>query len=252
MITRVLSVGLLAGFAAGLLVALVQHFTTTPLILAAEKFETAFNPAPTSRERLASESGVARLVLVHSTHDDAGAGGHEHDGWQPADGFERTFYTTTATVATAIGFALLMLGGLLFADGRIDTSKALSWAAAGFVVTGLAPALGLAPELPGMQAAGLVERQVWWLGTAAATALALWLFFQTSAMWLKAIAVVLLVAPHIVGAPHPHHFEASRVPAELAARFASASLVTHAILWALTGLGVGWLWQRGENSRRTD
>lgn len=250
MITRVLSVGLLAGLVAGLLVAVVQQFTTTPLIIEAEKYEAASPHAAASHDRLASESGVARLILVH-THDNASEGAHEHDGWQPADGFERTFYTSTTTVATAIGFALLLLGGLLFADARIDASKALSWAAAGFVVTGLAPALGLAPELPGMQAAGLVERQVWWLATAAATTLALWLFFQSNTTWLKAAAVILIVAPHIFGAPHPHHVEASRVPAELAARFASASLVTHAILWALTGWVVGWLWQRGESRRQS-
>jgi cobalt transporter subunit CbtA len=243
---RVLSVGLLAGLIAGLLVSAIQQFTTTPLILAAEQFETASAHSAAFRARDAAESDGARLILVHADHPAEGG----QEAWQPADGLERTFYTSIATVATAIGFALLLLGGLLFSDGNIDASRALNWAAAGFVVTGLAPALGLAPELPGMQAAGLVERQAWWIGTAAATAVALWLFFQTSATWLKAAAVVLLAAPHIIGAPHPHHLDASQVPAELAARFAAASLVTHAILWALTGWVLGWLWQLGENSRR--
>lgn len=241
---RVLSVGLLAGFVAGLLVSGVQHLTVTPLIIAAEQFETAASHAP-SQDRLASEDGVARLILVHNAHDHAEGGASA--AWRPADGFERTFFTSVTTIVTAIGFAFMLLAGLLLADVRIDDRQALSWAAAGFVVTGLAPALGLAPELPGMQAADLLERQTWWLTTAAATAAALWLFFRSDSVWLKAAAVVLIVAPHVVGAPHPHALEPSRVPAELAARFAATSLVTHALLWVLTGWIAGRLWQRGEN-----
>jgi cobalt transporter subunit CbtA len=241
-ITRVLSVGLLAGLLAGLLVSAVQHFTATPLILAAEEYETASRAL--SPDQLASEDGVARLILVHNAHDHAHGG--DDGGWQPADGFERTFYTGVTTVATAIGFAFLLLAGLLMADVRIDESQALGWAAAGFVATGLAPALGLAPELPGMQAADLLARQAWWLATAAATAVALWLFFRSDTLLLKAAAVVLIVAPHVIGAPHPHDLAPSRVPAELAARFAATSLVTHALLWALTGWIAGRLWQRGE------
>ena len=41
MLTRVLSVGLLAGLLAGLAIALLQQVTTTPLILAAETYEKA-------------------------------------------------------------------------------------------------------------------------------------------------------------------------------------------------------------------
>ena len=132
-----------------------------------------------------------------------------------------------------------------FADER----QAVSWAAAGFVVTGLAPALGLAPELPGMAAADLLARQAWWLATAVATAVALWLLFQSEHMGLKALAVILIVAPHVIGAPHLHDAEPSRVPAELAARFAATSLVVHAALWVLTGLAVGYLWRRGDEAR---
>ena len=40
MLTRVLSVGLLAGLLAGLLIAVLQQVTTTPLILLAETYET--------------------------------------------------------------------------------------------------------------------------------------------------------------------------------------------------------------------
>ena len=40
----------------------------------------------------------------------------------------------------------------------------------GFLVFGLAPGLGLTPELPGMLAEELSKRQAWWICTALATA----------------------------------------------------------------------------------
>ena len=41
MVTRVLTVSILAGLLAGLIVAALQHVTTTPLILKAETYEAA-------------------------------------------------------------------------------------------------------------------------------------------------------------------------------------------------------------------
>ena len=244
MLTRVLATALVAGFAAGIVVAVLQHFTTTPLILAAEAYESQaaagdmFQPA-------AAAAGEARLIYVHAGHDEAAGDA----GWSPQAGIERTLYTSTVTVATAIGFASLLVAGLLFAGGEIDPRRALALSVAGFAVTGLAPALGLPPELPGMIAADLLERQVWWIGTAVATALALWLLLSGKSTALKALGLVILIAPHVIGAPHPVEGDASRVPAELAARFASTSLVIHAVLWVLTGACVGWVWQLQSRSR---
>jgi predicted cobalt transporter CbtA len=53
----------------------------------------------------------------------------------------------------------------------------------------------------------------------------------------------LIVSPHLIGAPKPPNFK-STAPAELAAQFASTSLVVSAVLWALLGLAVGYAWQR--------
>jgi cobalt transporter subunit CbtA len=131
MLARVLSVGLLAGLLAGLLIAVLQQVTTTPLILLAETYETqgagasAVPPAP----------GAAK-EHDHATHD---------HGWKPADGLPRFFYTSVATVATAVGMSFLLLAGMIFAGDPIDERRALAWAIAGFVATGLAPAAGLAP-----------------------------------------------------------------------------------------------------------
>jgi cobalt transporter subunit CbtA len=229
MLTRILSVGLLAGLLAGLLIAAVQQVTTTPLILAAETYE---KPAEVS-------------AAPKATHSHQGTEAHSHgDDWKPADGLPRFFFTAITTVATAVGVAFVLMAAMVFAGVPIDERRALAWAVAGFVACGLAPAAGLAPELPGSAAGDLVARQLWWVGTAIATAVGLWAFLRADhSLVVRLGAVVLLLAPHFIGAPHPHELE-SRVPAELAAQFTALSLVVQALLWALVGIGIGLLWPK--------
>lgn len=217
MIHRVLMVGLLAGLLAGLVVATLQHFVTTPLILAGEVYESAEAPAADG-------------------HDMAGM-----SDWKPADGLQRTAFTSVATIATSAGFALILLAGMLASGDKITVKMAFGWSLAAFVATGLAPSLGLAPELPGSAAGPLLARQVWWVGTAIATGIALWLFIRSQTVIPKVVAVVLLAAPHLIGAPQPAAFE-SKAPAELAAHFAAASLTIQAALWIMSGLVAGALW----------
>jgi cobalt transporter subunit CbtA len=227
MLTRVLSVGLLAGLLAGLLVAALQQVTTTPLILLAETYEkrdealSATSPAP-----------GAPKGPDHAAHD---------HGWKPAGGLPRFFYTSITTIATAVGISFLLMAGMIFAGDAIDERCSLAWAIAGFVASGLAPAAGLAPELPGSAAGELIARQVWWIATAVATALAMWAFLRMQGPVPRLGAFVLLLAPHVIGAPHPHAFE-SKVPAEVAAQFAALSLVVQGLLWAFAGVAVGLLW----------
>jgi len=61
MMMRVLSVGLLAGLLAGVVVATLQNFTTTPLILQAEVFE---NAAPEKKASLHDD------MIVHTVASD--------------------------------------------------------------------------------------------------------------------------------------------------------------------------------------
>ena len=233
MLTRILSVGLLAGLVAGLLIAALQQVTTTPLILVAETYEKPAVVAP---------AAAAPAAAPHSHH---GGEAHVHgDGWKPADGMPRFFFTAITTVVTAVGAAFVLIAAMIFAGVPIDERRALGWAIAGFIACGLAPAAGLAPELPGSAAADLVGRQLWWVGTALATAVGLWAFLGTDHPPVVRIgAVVLLLAPHFIGAPHPHELE-SKVPAELAAQFTALSLVVQAMLWALVGIGIGLLWPK--------
>ncbi len=219
MISRVLTVGLLAGLLAGLLTATLQHFITTPLILKGEVYEAQQTAAPSA-----------------DAHDMAGM-----DEWKPADGIQRTAFTSIATIATSAGFALILLAGMLASGDEITVKTAFGWSIAAFVAAGLAPALGLAPELPGSAAGPLLARQVWWLGTAISTGLAIWLFVRSKGVITKIVAVILLAAPHLIGAPQPVAFE-SKAPAELAAHFAAASLTIQAALWILSGLAAGALW----------
>src|SRR6185295_10251610 len=91
----------------------------------------------------------------------------------------------------------------------------------------------------------LVGRQEWWLLTAACTAAALWLFLRAENAALRLLAVPLLLAPHVWGAPHLAADAAkSSVPPELAAQFAATSLAVQAVLWVLTGFFVGFWWRR--------
>lgn len=207
----------LAGLLAGLLLTLAQHLGTVPLILKAEVYEQAAASVPTP------------MVAGHDH------GNSEHEAWAPQDGFERTAFTVVANIIIGTGFALLLVAGFALRGGAIGWRQGLLWGWAGFAVFMLAPSLGLPPELPGMPAAELGPRQIWWLLTAAATAggLALLAFRPTP---VRAVAaVVLLVVPHLVGAPQPVDAE-TLVPESLAHSFVVAVTLTNFLFWVALGV----------------
>lgn len=245
MLTRMMAAGLLAGVVSGLFVSGMQQVTTVPLILQAEAYERAGAKPATPEHSSLTSTTDARLVLVHGdahTEDDGAS------AWAPADGFERTAATTVATVGTAAGFALMLLALMLASGTEITPRTATLWGVAAFFATGLAPGLGLPPELPGSAAAELMPRQLWWFATAAATGAGMWLIFQPSGPSRLAAGIVLIMAPHVIGAPHAGAFT-STAPAELAGHFTSASLAVHAVLWLLVGATSGYFWQRFNRSQ---
>jgi cobalt transporter subunit CbtA len=218
---------LVAALCAGLLVSVIQHFRVTPLILHAESFE--------------GEAGHAHAAQAPADHAHARATpAHAHGGdeWAPQDGLERTSYTVLANLLAAAGFALVMGAVAVLAGLPITATNGLLWGMAGFAAFTLAPAFGLAPELPGMPAADLGARQVWWVATALATGTACLLVAKIRAGWAVALAVVLVAAPHIIGAPASAN-EPSAVPAHLATAFAAATIGTSAIFWLVLGLVFG-------------
>jgi cobalt transporter subunit CbtA len=226
MIGRVILAALLAGIAAGLFYGAVQHVRLTPLILEAEKYENAGDGH--------SHDHAAATTTTEQAPAPVTEPGVEEDTWAPQDGAERTLYTFLASIVAGAGFAAILAGVSLLSGVRITPRNGLLWGLAGFLAVHLAPAAGLAPELPGMPAADLMARQVWWIGTIVATGIAIWLFTQRAEMWAKVFAVVLVALPHIIGAPEPPIHE-SGVPAGLSAEFAANTLAAAALLWLAIG-----------------
>jgi cobalt transporter subunit CbtA len=241
MIQRVLKAGFLAGLVVGLAVAVLQQFTTSQLILQGEVYEKAAHDS-----RAALNSPALPIALVHDHGTSAAATEPEEaedEGWQPANGWQRITATSVATIATSIGYALILIAAMLAAGVPIVPRTALLWGIAAFAATSLAPALGLSPELPGSAGAPLLSRQIWWVATALCTGGGIFLLARIEYTTAKIVGVVLILAPHIIGGPHTPKFK-STAPAELAAQFAATSLVVSAVLWVLLGLAVGYAWQR--------
>jgi cobalt transporter subunit CbtA len=245
MFRRIFASALGAGVAVGLLVAALQHVALVPLILEAEKYEKG--AAPDHKHAWAMPTVGSRVAEAVGALPDLVARGHAHDTAQSARAEDpspwRAVLTTIATTLTAIGFALLLSGAFAVSGRAVDTREGLLWGLAGFAAFALAPAFGLPPELPGAIAADLLPRQIWWIATVAATALALALLVFGARAWMLPVGIALLAAPHLVGAPHPPQ-GAGTVPPELAAAFAARSLVVNAVFWALLGLAAGALYAR--------
>jgi cobalt transporter subunit CbtA len=225
MIRNLFFAALVAAFCAGLVAATIQQFRVVPLILHAETFE--------------GEAGHSHddAATADHAHAEATPAAHDHgdaEQWAPADGFERTAYTTLATVLAAAGFALVIGALSMFANIPITFANGFVWGLAGYLAFSLAPAFGLPPELPGMPAGDLAARQLWWVATALCTAGACLLLAKTRAGWAFAVAAALVLAPHIVGAP-PAPDEASAVPAHLATEFAAVTLGSSMVFWLLLG-----------------
>lgn len=91
-----------SGALAGLVLFSVQHFTVVPLIQAAETYEAAGQEA---------HSGASR----------------DDEGWQPAEGWERTSFTALTTVLTGIGFAAMLFGAMALAGKTINTRHGALW-----------------------------------------------------------------------------------------------------------------------------
>jgi cobalt transporter subunit CbtA len=237
MLRRVLVTGLSAGLLAGLFVAAIQIAWITPIILEAEIYESAEArtgaPDPASRPGTSGASFV--LPAAERLEGPAAERLEGNEGaWAPEDGLERTLFTVLANVLTGVGFGLILVAAVTLSGRYVDPGRGVLWGLAGFAVFTLAPALGLPPELPGMAAADLGARQTWWIGTVISTTGGLALIVFARHRLLKGLGVALLLAPHAVGAPHPGQF-GGKVPGELAAEFAVASLFTAALFWTALG-----------------
>lgn len=242
MFRRILITALFAGILGGLGISVVQEFTTTPIILHAEEFESKTTTGGHKHGRF-EKSGASLLTLVHGAKNPADKSSDKEGAWAPSDGLERTLFTTMANILTGIGFALILVACIALSGRETDGRVGVLWGLAGFAVMSLAPALGLPPEVPGALTADLNARQGWWALCVAATAAGLWmLVFRNGAIWIVA-GIAVMALPHLLGAPQPAKLGGA-VPPELAGHFATASLVTAAIFWCSLGWLSGKFWQR--------
>ncbi len=220
---------LAVGIFSGLVLALVQQVSVTPTIIAAEAFEIGeVEPASQAHGH------------EHAAHS------HDAQAWAPEDGGERIFYTTVANILAAIGFALLVLSAMAY-SGKGNLKNGVLWGLAGYLTFFVAPGIGLHPEIPGMEAANLQGRQGWWLITVTLTAagLALIAFGQVS---LKLGGFVLLLIPHVLGAPLPEshgftHPDAIAVATleTLAHSFLQSTAIANGVFWLVLGISSGYV-----------
>jgi cobalt transporter subunit CbtA len=215
MFQKIVVSALIAGFGAGLVHALLQFVFIQPLLIHAELFE--LGPLP----------GLDAVTVPRGVIDPL-----------------REALNVVFAALVYTGYALVLLAVMSFAEERgktITARNGLIWGIAGFVTMHLAPAFGLAPDMPGLNAAPVEPRQVWWVGTAAATGVGLWLiaFGRNWSIW--GAAIILITAPHIIGAPLPLMLS-NIAPPELAANFAARTLGVALVVWTTLGLLLGAVW----------
>jgi len=241
MMYRLLAGGLVAGFAAGLFAALLHFAFVQELILLGEDYETG---ALVHFAGAGEGPGADEPGHEHAAGDAA----HDHGDAEGAVSGDtgRNALTVLFTGLIYAGYGLLLVAGLALAEQfgrRIAVREGLLWGIAGFAALQLAPAMGLAPELPGTLAADLGARQAWWLGTVIATGagIALLAYGRGALAWMAAGA--LLAAPHVIGAPRLDGY-AGVAPPELAAEFSARVLGVGLVTWAVLGWLTAVVWTR--------
>lgn len=248
-----LSSALIAGAAAGLIAALLQLWLVQPVLLHAELYESGERThfaAPSADHH--HDPTVAAADSGSDAASDAAIGAaqgtaphvHATETTGPDAALtsqldlKRDGLSVLFSILIYTGYALVSLAVLLIALGRgkhFTVRDGLLWGMAGFLAVQFLPAIGLSPELPGMSAADLTQRQIWWGGTVIASGAGLWLiaFGRDWRAW--GLAIALIAAPHLIGAPAAHVFEGP-APPELASEFASRALGVGLIGWVVLGL----------------
>lgn len=210
------------------------------LVLGSEEEEGAAAPPAASG---AAEGRSRAAANDDRGHGAAGQSAHEHDehdhrhggAWASEDGVGRTLRTALSNVATAVGFALLLVAAFAWRGGATTWRRGLLWGAAGFFVFFVNPAIGLRPAVPGAFEAGLLDRQLWWLLAVGCSAAGAGLLLLAPRAAAKAGGAALLAAPHLVGAPHPEG-SGGVAPSGLADAFVVAAAATNAAFWIVLGV----------------
>jgi cobalt transporter subunit CbtA len=236
---RIILTSLLVGLVGGLFMTLGQQWQVAPIIIAAEVFEVAEPEA---------------LVTESSAHNHGDDQHHDAQAWAPEDGAERFIYSGLSNVLAAVGFSALLLAIMcqlqLSGITRLTPLKGLAWGLAGFVAFFVAPGLGLPPEIPGVEAAPLENRQAWWVLTVLATGVGLGVLAFAPKL-AKIGGALLLAVPHIIVAPriagpefsHPDP-QVVQTLMSLHVDFIVASAFTNGVFWVILGLASAWMLNR--------
>lgn len=240
MTTRLFTSALFAGLIAGLIAVLLQFLLMEPLILEGEAYETGakvhFKGAQLLGEQPAPAPSAAPLA-----HDHA----HDHDH-APENLWRRYSLAFAADFVIFVAWGLLMVAGFALVERsghRVSVKEGILWGIAGYIAIQLSPALGLPPELPGTPAAALEPRQIWWVVTATTTAVGLAFLGYGGRLVYWATGVVLLIAPHLIPAPHLDGYSGV-APPELSGEFVAHSLAISLVVWVCLGLAAGYFWNR--------
>lgn len=250
MIVRILLAALAAGLLAGIAMTPLQVSKIVPIILHAEEFEGGAHDHATAAE---ADAHVHADGSKHSADHELVAAAeksaaHDHEAAVESDEplfFGRFWNTVLANIATGAGFALLMAGVSLASGVNVTFATGLVWGAAGWMAVQFLPAIGLPPELPGFPYVDLAARQYWWVTTVAMSVIGLGLLFLNKSTVARLAGVLLLIAPHLYGAPQPTDIT-SAVPAFLAGEFVVATLATTMFFWLVLGLAMGWFMDRAK------
>ncbi len=238
MTARIFTSALFAGLVAGLIAVLLQWSLMENLILEGEEYETG------------NKSHFGGVLVINDALEAAGEP-TAVEAEEPEDLFSRFSLAFFAVFVTFVGWALMMVAGFAMAERvgqRIRVKDALLWGIAGFAAIHIMPGIGLPPELPGTPAADLEERQLWWLTTALFSILAFALMAYGRKPIYIIIGIALLIAPHIIGAPHMDGY-AGVAPPDLAGEYVARSYAVAFIDWVVLGLAAGYFWNRGAVSK---
>ena len=226
----------------------VQRWQAAPIILAAEVYEDQKAEAPAP--------APAQAAAAH-THADGAV--HEHGtakAWEPANGAERIAWTWVANLLHAFSMALLVfavMGVWRYQRGTGLAALPLAGlvAAAGWLSFQLWPMLGLPAEVPGMDAAPLHARQLWWALAVGSAVAACALIGFARGKWRWPAAAVLLALPFAIGAPHLQGDplagfspEARAALEQLVQQFVWATTWVALSFWLSMGLACGLAFQR--------
>jgi cobalt transporter subunit CbtA len=187
---NIMMIAFFTAIVSGVFLGIMQSFSTTPLIYAAEVYEVEEAPA-----------------TISDAHSSDATHGHDNTEWGPANATERVSYTFIADVFIAFGHSLLLTSFMLFIFLKFG-KPAISWKSGliiglgGYASFYIATVIGLPPEIPGTLAADLHTRQLWWTLTIIATIIGLsTLYFAPKTF--KIAGILFIILPHIIGAPHP-------------------------------------------------